>query len=238
MGNKGMSLELKSFAEDNYSNSKSDLFAMFIERNLEMATQHGFVGMITMQSWMFLGSYTHLREVLFSKHYLVQMLHTGPGIFPDLGSFNVLTTCFVFCKSLLKLNHPTYFVRANKNPNQEDKINSIKDSSVKFLISIDSLRKIPDFPLVYWLSRSAIQNFSRFDLLGNICPPRQGLATADNDQFVRFWYEVSLSSIAFGLSNTLEASQSKKKWFPYNKGGNYRKWYGNNDVVVNWSNDG
>ncbi len=238
MGGKSMNGELKEFAKTYFPDSKSDLFAMFIERNVSSLKLGGFAAMITIQNWMFLGSYAKLRSLLFQSDGLMEMFHTGPGLFPDLGAFNVLTTNFIIEKLNGNFNVKTRFIKSNTTPSIEDKLRDFHDSSTHKLISINDLNSIPESPLIYWLSKSALSNFSRLELIGNICPPKQGMATGDNSRFVRLWTEIDINKSCFNASTSLFAKNSKKKWFPYNKGGNYRKWYGNNDCVVNWENDG
>ncbi|MDD5266998.1 MAG: BREX-1 system adenine-specific DNA-methyltransferase PglX [Methylococcales bacterium] len=238
MGNKGMNARLSAWAKNNYPDSKSDLFAMFIERNIELTRNGGFVAMITMQSWMFLSSYSALREKLFDTNWLVQMFHTGPGLFPDMGAFNVLTTNFIICKSCCNSVGVTRFIKANDTPNYEEKIDLLRNHASHIFVSITNLKSVPGFPLIYWLGSSALSNFERLNLLNDICPPKQGLATGENAKFVRFWHEVDLNTMGLNFLNSIQAKFSGRKWFPYNKGGNYRKWYGNNDSVINWEHDG
>ena len=238
MGGKGMNPELKVFAHKYFPDSKSDAFAMFMEQNVELARSGGLIAMITMQSWMFLSSYGALREKLFAKNELIQMFHTGPGLFPELGAFNVLTTSFIICKSSRGDKFVSRFIKANDTPNYEDKIESLRDYDSHICIPTSNLKPVPDFPLIYWISVQALLNFERLKLLGDICPPKQGLATGENAQFIRIWYEVTLDNIELNCSSSKEAKLSERKWFPYNKGGNYRKWYGNNESVINWESGG
>ena len=238
MGGKGMNGRMGAWVKDNYPDSKSDLFAMFIERNLDLVVKKGVVAMITMQSWMFLSTYGALREKLFDKNNLIQMFHTGPGLFPDLGAFNVLTTNFIICKSYSGTKFVTRFIKANDTPNNDDKIESLRDYASHICIPISNLKSVPDFPIIYWISKPALSNFVRLKLLGDICPTVVGLQTGENAQFIRFWHEINFNTIGLNYNNSIQAKFSGRKWFPYNKGGNYRKWYGNNEAVINWEYDG
>jgi type II restriction/modification system DNA methylase subunit YeeA len=238
MGGRYMEKSLKSWAEAIYPDAKADTYAIFIQKCQNLSLKNGYFSLITMQSWMFLGSFTELRQAIFRQCSLVSMLHTGPGVFPELGAFNVLTTAFVFCHARPHANQNALFIKANDGPDVQSKIDAISDPARHITLKIDSLQIIPDFPLVYWLGERAIENFVKLPLLGSVCPPKQGMATGENAQFVRLWHEVQLSKIGFLQANGAEARASQKRWFPYNKGGNYRKWYGNNDCVVNWENDG
>jgi len=238
MGRKGMNSSLKNYALNNFADSKSDLFAMFIERNIEFSRSSGLLAMITMQSWMFLSSYAALRSKLFDQYSLMQMFHTGPGLFPDLGAFNVLTTNFIFLKMNNSQEFKTKFIKANETPSCDDKVQLLKAGEVHTSVSISELKAIPDFPLIYWLSSSALSRFKKLRLLGQVCPPKQGLATGENATFVRLWHEINIQTACFQAVDSTTAKSSKQKWFPYNKGGNYRKWFGNNECLVNWQNDG
>ena len=238
MGIKGMNPMLSAWVKDQYPDSKADLFAMFMERNVDLARPGGLVAMITMHSWMFLSTYSALRQKLFDKNELLQMFHTGPGLFPDLGAFNVLTTNFVILKTAISPKIETCFIKANDTPNIDEKIDSMRSIKSHHFISILDLKAVPDFPLVYWFSSSALSNFSRLNLLANVCPAKGGLTSGNNSTFVRCWFEVNYSALGLNMDDAHHAQISAKKWFPYNKGGKYRKWYGNNDVVINWENGG
>jgi hypothetical protein len=232
MGGRYMEKSLKAWAETSYPDSKSDTYALFIQKSQMLTLDHGFFALITMQSWMFLQSFGELRQQLFSQCSLTSMFHTGPGVFPDLGAFNVLTTAFVFCNQSGRKAPKALFIKANEDPDLERKRRALSDPESHYLVSIVELKSVPDFPLVYWLSSDAIQNFSRFPQLRDVCPPKQGLATGDNQRFVRFWHEVSNLNTFFGAHCKEEVFDKRSKWVPYNKGGNYRKWYGNNTHVL------
>ena len=145
---------------------------------------------------------------------------------------------FVFSNILPKANQKVLFIKANEGPEIQLKIAAITDPSSRRLVEIGELQAVPEFPIVYWLSSNAIRNFKLLPLLGDVCPPYQGMATTNNDLFVRLWSEVSLDTLNLNASSEDDAEASGKKWFPYNKGGDYRKWFGNNDHVVNFENRG
>jgi hypothetical protein len=238
MGGRYMNKALKDWAGENYPDSKADAYALFIDRCRSLCMGDGLFALLTIQNWMFLGSFSELRQSLFTSCFLSQMLHLGPGAFPDLGAFNVLTTAFVFRNGKPQNCQQSRFIRANQSPVIAEKICAISDRRCFFDLAIEELSVIPGQPLVYWLSKNAIENFRTLPLLGSVCAPRQGLATGDNGRFVRLWHEVSASNLELHDGNAEEAKESGRKWFPYNKGGNYRKWYGNNECVVDWEDDG
>ncbi len=238
MGGKTMPEELKKWARDKFSSAKLDVYGMFIERTSNFARQGGRYSLITMQAWMFLSSCEGLRKRIFESSVLTQMFHTGPGVFPELGAFNVVTTSFVLFKHEPISGYSSCFIKADQNPEVAQKLHQLKNTESHIYLDVGVLNQISGFPLAYSLSPNAISNFSKLPLLGDICPPRQGMATTDNGRFLRRWNEIAYQHIAFGCSTAAEGNRVGKNWFPYNKSGNYRKWYGNNEHVVLYEDDG
>ncbi|ELS34197.1 MULTISPECIES: BREX-1 system adenine-specific DNA-methyltransferase PglX [Pseudanabaena] len=239
MGGKGMNNRMSAWVKDNYPDSKSDLFAMFMERNLELAVKNGLVAMVTMQSWMFLSSFEKLREKLIAKQDIATLIQIGYNSFPDLNSKVVQACAFVLVNSPHK-NLGAY-INLNDAPQSADKelvFIEKKKNNLIYRASVDDFKKIPSSAIAYWVSKRVLDIFATSEKLESLASPRQGLATADNDRFIKLWFEVKHNSIGFGLQNRKEAQDSKRKWFPYNKGGEFRKWYGNQEYIVNWKNDG
>jgi len=239
MGGKGMNNRMSAWVKDNYPDSKSDLFAMFMEHNLELVVKKGLVAMVTMQSWMFLSSFEKLREKLIAKQDIATLIQIGYNSFPDLNSKVVQACAFVLVNSPHK-NLGAY-INLNDAPQSADKelvFIEKKKNNLIYRASVDDFKKIPSNTIAYWVSKRVLDIFATSDKLESLASPRQGLATADNDRFIKLWFEVAHSNIGFGLQNRKEAQDSKRKWFPYNKGGEFRKWYGNQEYVVNWENDG
>ena len=230
--------ELKKWARDKFSSAKLDVYGMFIERTGDLAKPCGRFSLITMQAWMFLSSCEGLRKRIFDSSLLTQMFHTGPGVFPELGAFNVLTTVFVLFKHEPISGYSSCFIKANQSPEIGNKLQSLRQLESHICEDVGVLKQVPGFPIIYWLSRRALSNFSNLPLLGDVCPPRQGMATTDNGRFVRRWHEIDILHIAFGCRNASEGNLAGKNWFPYNKSGNYRKWFGNNEHVVLYEDDG
>lgn len=243
MGGKGMNGRLGAWAKDNYPDSKSDLFAMFMERNLELALEHGAVAMITMQSWMFLSSFESLRSLILGKHTILSMAHLGARAFDSIGGEVVSTTTFVL-ENAHKPNHKGEYLRLVGGNSEAEKANAICEAIQNpacgwfFRASAADFAKIPGSPVAYWVSERMRESFTENLSLSDVADARQGLATADNNRFLRQWFEVTCAAIYFDAASCLESQTSEKKWFPYNKGGEFRKWYGNQDHVVNWKNDG
>jgi type II restriction/modification system DNA methylase subunit YeeA len=243
MGGKGMNSRLGAWAKDNYKDSKSDLFAMFIERNLELSVQKGLVSMITMQSWMFLSSFEKLRNGILSKDTILSMAHIGTRGFDSIGGEIVSTTAFVLEKSHHE-SHRGQYLKLIDGRNEKEKEILIKkacfdkDSTLFFNASASDFKKIPGSPVAYWVSENVRQIFTQAEDLESIARPCQGMATTNNDLFLRRWFEVEQQKVNYSAKSEHDAYTSKRKWFPYNKGGGFRKWYGNNEFLVNFENNG
>lgn len=242
MGAKNMSAELKQFVQDRYEDGKADLFAAFIMRNRQFLRHNAMLGMITMQSWMFLSSFEDLRRNLLASSAIETMSHLGAGAFDSIGGEVVSTNAFTL-KNSPNSGKGIYIrlVDVSGDSNQADAcaeaING--DANYRFEVNQHEFAQIPGSPIVYWLSKPMLEAFTKGDKLEKVAKPRQGLATADNNRFIREWWEVSQSKSKLTSDNAKDRKTSVcDKWFPYNKGGEYRKWYGNQDYVINWENNG
>jgi len=243
MGGKGMNGRLGAWAKDNYPDSKSDMFAMFIERGLEMVPKFGYSAMVTMQSWMFLSSYEKLRARLLAQTSIEGMAHmanmvmgiafgTAATVWKKSGQpLSKGAFCYVEYENIGKNNIPTLF------PPKNSRNNSASNDGF-FHTSVADFKKIPGSPIAYWVSENVRKVFSTSASLNSVSEIKQGLATCNNDLFLRLWFEVSDHSIGYKAKSPEQALESNKKWYPYNKGGGYRKWYGNNEYLVNWQNGG
>lgn len=227
MGGSGMSAALSEFVKKNYPDSKSDLFAVFIERCGQIAKANGFYAMITQHAFMFLSSYEKLREKLLQKT-TVNMAHLGARAFDEIGGEVVQTTAFVNYNSHIKDYKGTY-ARLVDIVGENEKKELFLSGDCRHTAKQENFSKIPGAPVAYWVSSNMQSAFVIGNKLSNIGKPKQGMATADNGRFVRCWYEVSYRKLSFIGFN---------KWFPYNNGGGFRKWYGFNTDVVNWENSG
>jgi type II restriction/modification system DNA methylase subunit YeeA len=243
MGGKGMNGVLGEWAKKNYPDSKSDLFAMFMERNLDLCLNKGSIAMITMQSWMFLSSFESLRSKILDQNCILSMAHFGARAFDSIGGEVVQTTAFILNRQF-NSNYIGSYLRLIDKKSELEKEQAIREALINHMCgwfyhaAAADFKKIPGSPIAYWTSNRVRELFKCKDSVGQIAEPRRGLATNDNPRFIRYWPEVSFSKAAFGCSKREEAISSRKKWFPYNKGGEFRKWYGNNDYFVNWENDG
>lgn len=235
MGSSGMGNKLSKYVKDNYPESKSDLFAVFIEKCSVMTNINGYQAMITQHAWMFLSSFEKLRNKLLMSN-IVNMVHLGAKAFEEISGEVVQTTSFIIRKKVLKNHIGTYCRLVDGNSQLEKEKAFLEKNNIYFALQ-EYFEQIPGKPYVYWISERMRKLFE-FDNVDSVSTTRHGMTTGNNDRFLRMWHEVNYNKIGFKLGSTEEAKNSKKKWFPYNKGGEYRKWYGNYVYVVNYENDG
>ena len=230
MGASGMNARLAEYVKSNYPNTKSDMSTVFMEKTVKMCKKTGYMSMINIPVWMFLSSYEKLRESLIAQDTFANMVHFGRGVFgSDFG-----TTAFVIAKSNIHGYKGTYcrlFEKQGAVDSVETKEKWFLEGKGRFVADQSNFSKIPGSPVAYWVSRQLLAIFRNCPSLESYAAPKQGLITGDNDRFLRYWHEVS-------LANTALERNSKMKWRPINKGGEFRRWYGNQDYVVNWENDG
>ncbi|MFW1937709.1 BREX-1 system adenine-specific DNA-methyltransferase PglX [Acinetobacter baumannii] len=233
MGGKGMNPALKDFAKKQFPDSKSDLFAMFIERGFAWCKDSGFNSMVTMQSWMFLSSYEAMREKLLQDRTIQTMAHLGARAFSEISGEVVQTTAFVMQGQHINGFKPVFFRLVDTEQDQKEielrsGLNCF-DSTIQ-----DDFKKIPGSPVAYWLSDNIKKAFETGYPLGNISSPRKGNSTSNNDKFLRYWPEVKITN--FGIRQP--EYNSSYRWYPYNKGGGFLKWYGHNNYVIDWQEQG
>lgn len=239
IGSKGMNVDLKQFLASNFKVGKEDVFSAFILRASSFACQKGNIGLITPYVWFFIHSFRELREH-FVKNYslnnLVQLEYNafGPAVVP-VATYTYSNTSEISNLGVyIKLSD--FKGVENQEPKTLEAIHN--DVPYKYFVRNSQIIKIPEYAFCFWLHPKMLNAFQNGLLLQELSQPKQGLATTDNNKFLRRWHEVSFSNIFFNCPDRLNARNSNKKWFPYNKGGDYRRWYGNNDFIVNWQNDG
>ena len=243
MGSSNMGQVLSAWVKKHHPQAKSDLFAAFIERCLKLAeAEHGMVAMITMQAWMFLGSFEKLRRHILCDVPPVTMLHLGERAFDSIGGEVVSTTAFVL-EHGRSTDEVCEYVRSVPGDSEAEKEHLLRDaltgaSDLRFSARPHTLLALPGARLAYWLSPAMTRAFTMGEPLGEVAEPKVGLQTGDNSRFLRQWFEVSRSRTCFDADSRETAAASDAKWFPYNKGGEYRKWWGNQEHVVNWDSDG
>ncbi len=230
---------LKKYLRDNYKNYSKDLFSVFIYHNVHQLVEGGYAGYMTPLVWMFIKTYEPLRHDIINNFKIDSLIQMEYSAFEEA---TVPIDTFVLKNSNDKVG--TYLRLSNFKGGmivQEQKVlEAISDPTVKYLYHTDqsNFDKIPGSPIAYWASENLINDFEKGTPLGELVDAKQGLATADNKRFLRQWFEVGIDNISFNSHSIKDSVESGKKWFPYNKGGSYRKWYGNYDYVVNWQNDG
>ncbi|WP_203640131.1 BREX-1 system adenine-specific DNA-methyltransferase PglX [Levilactobacillus wangkuiensis] len=227
MGSGKMDANLGKYVKRHFPNSKSDLFAVFMERLRAMTCTDGYYAMITQHAWMFLSSFEKLREVL-KEDTLINMAHLGTRAFEEIGGEVVQSTTFVFKVHSVPNYIGTYERLVNfdsQQKKQEAYLRAVKDNQVDYLYRTNqaNFAKIPGMPIAYWASDNLFRLFNNDVELSSKFRGKEGLGTGDNARFLRQWFELS---------------EMQKGWYPYQKGGSYRKWYGNNEYYVNWKNNG
>lgn len=232
----GCSAKLNDFVKRNYQDSKTDFCSVFMERCHEMTEKTGYQAMITMHSWMFLSSFEKLRKKILINNTIINMAHLGARAFEEIGGEVVQTTSFIFNNSYIK-EYTSSFKRLVDFKSQDSKEEAYLEDSNLYQTKATNFSKIPGSPIAYWVSNKMISAFCN-KRIGEVADTCMGMTTGDNGKFLRLWYEVAINKLCFDAENIQEASLSKAKWFPYHKGGEFRRWYGNNDYVVNWENGG
>ncbi len=239
MGGKGMNGPLGDFVKKAFPDSKSDLMTAFIERAMLITRSSGRCAMVTLDSWMFLTSFWKLRQNMLTKGTIRGMAHVGWNCFPDGHTYN-RGTAFILQNG--SDDQKGVFVDLSNVPATVEKgpLYLDRKTTGEFVYHLGSqdFRILPEDAIAYWATENLRAVFKESSPLSSVATPRQGLATADNDRFTRFWSEVGLQSVGRDLASSAEAKETGLRWFPYNKGGEYRKWYGNQTHLVDWHNDG
>ena len=224
--------KVNDYVKKYFPDSKADLFAVFIERCGQMAKKNGYQAMITQHAWMFLSSFEKLRTKLLEVD-IVNMAHLGARAFEEIGGEVVQTTSFVIRKSHIA-DYKGEYCRLIEPTSQQGKEDMFLAGENRYAADQSNFSKIPGSPVAYWVSDTIIQMFvaKRVNDYGT---PRQGLASGDNGRFLRLWHEVSFPLIGIGISDEQELDKMQKWYAPHNKGGQYRKWYGNLEYIIRFS---
>jgi hypothetical protein len=231
--------QLKKFVIENYKAYSGDLFSVFMYRNFNYCKKDGYTAFMTPLVWMFIKTYENLREFIVNNKSIVSLIQMEYSAFEE--------ATVPICSFILRNNHNktlgVYYRLTNFVGGMEVQKNKVlealgkSDCDYHYEANQDNFKIIKGTPIAYWLNKSALDAFNHRPLEG-IAKPRQGMATSDNNRFLRLWYEVDKGKTYLHATSPLEAIESGCKWFPYNKGGSFRKWYGNNDYLINWGNDG
>lgn len=230
---------IKQFIEDEYKPYSGDLFSVFMYRNFDYCIPNGYSAFMTPFVWMFIKTYEQMRDYIINNKSITTLIQMEYSAFEEA----TVPICTFVLKNKKILEKGVYIkLSAFKGGMevQKEKVLEAINNNCNYIYEKDLLdyTKIPSTPIAYWASENIFKAFEESKALGEIASPRQGLATGDNNRFIRMWYEIEIDNVNFSAVDQIEADKSKKKWFPYNKGGQFRKWYGNNDYVINWGNSG
>lgn len=242
MGSSNMDKWLANWAKKHYPDSKRDLCTCFIERGFTLAKPCGYSAMVTMQSWMFLGSFEALREKTLKERSIASMAHLGTRAFDAIGGEVVATTATVFGGS--PADAPASYLRLVDFDGEAAKEEAIREAIANptcgwfYRRSTGAFKSIPGTPIAYWASEKQRAAFESLSALSAYAYGCNGMTTGENAKFLRIWHEVSISRIGFETQDVSETRGKAFRWFPYNKGGEFRKWYGNRDYVINWEDNG
>ncbi len=238
MGSKNMNADLSDYLKAHYPMSKSDLFTVFMEVSLNSLIDFGQMGMINLPSWMFLSTYENLRKYILNETFISTLIQQGRGIFgSDFGS-----VCLCLKKTRDNKRNGIY----RRLFKEHVKVDSVEEKEKRFFnkqygyfeSNQSNFENIPGRPIAYWVSEKIVNLFIVNPKLSEYLITREGMATADNDRFLKKWFEIDTNKVAFDCRSENESILKKSKWFPYNKGGVYRKWYGNNEYIVEYENGG
>ena len=231
---------LKKYLNNHYHDYSKDLFAVFVYHNQELLSDSGYAGFMTPFVWMFIKTYEPLRRIIINHVKIDSLIQMEYSAYEEatvpIDSFVLKKTHEDTIGTYIRLSN----FKGGMDVQRDKVIKAIDNPNSDYLYHTDqdNFNKIPGSPIAYWAPQAVINDFEKGKPLGQLVDAKVGLQTGNNKRFLRYWYEVDFNNIFFDTHNTAEAKQSGKKWFPYNKGGSYRKWYGNYDYVVNWQNDG
>lgn len=234
MGAKGMNPELSKYVKKYYPNTKSDLFAVFMDVTKELTRKNYYTATINQHAWMFLSSYEKLRAELLQTETIINMAHLGTRAFAEIGGEVVQNTTFVLRNTLIEGYNATY-IRLVDVKNAEEKAREFKNNDFRYFLNQRYFNEIPTKPFAYSVSNQIFNMYKSGEKISDIGKPRTGMTTGDNNKFLRFWYELNRMTIMFMYN---EETSNEFKWFPYSKGGGYRKWFGFDEYVINWDNNG
>lgn len=242
MGSGAMDRKLSDFAKKYYPSSKSDMFAMFIEKCKSYTAINGYFSMITQHAWMFISSYEKLRTMILNNT-LVNMAHLGARAFEEISGEKVQTTSFVFLKQSYS-NYKGRYIKLIEFDNPLKKEEAYlemfdhKNNDYLYENIQENFKRIPGLPIAYWAHSNIYDVFDKCSPLGDIAPTKKGLDTGKNDLFLRLWYEVDFEKLGIDFESSEEFTFNNKKWAPHDKGGEFLKWYGNKEWVIDWENNG
>lgn len=242
MGSSSFNPFMSKWVKKNYPDVKSDLCTCFIERGFSLAGDRGYAAMVTMQSWMFLGSFEKMRSSLIDGKTIASMVHLGPRAFDAIGGEVVNVTADVIYNGRAACGG-AYVRLVDINGSEAKRLKLLEaienlDCGWFYRRDAEAFKQIPGTPIAYWISDAAVKNMASLPSLSNFAQPKQGMVTRDNKRFMRSWWEIGLIDFDDEIQSHKEARESKAKWLPCTSGGQFRKWFGNNEDVIFWEHDG
>lgn len=232
--------ELKDYVQKQYKDYSGDLFSVFMYRNFDFCTSGGYSAFMTPFVWMFIKTYEKLRDYIIDNKSITTLVQMEYSAYEEA----TVPICTFVLKNRTSDNKSLCFKLSDFKGGMEVQkikvVQAIKNPECGYFYeaSANDFKRIKGHPIAFWASEEMLNAFENYPTISEIAPPKQGLATANNDLYLKLWFEPLFSKIGMGMHNCSEAQKSGYKWFPYNKGGAFRRWYGNRDYVVNWENDG
>ncbi|MFA7412801.1 MAG: BREX-1 system adenine-specific DNA-methyltransferase PglX, partial [Tissierellaceae bacterium] len=238
MGTKGMSSKLSKYLAERFGLAKYDMYSSFIIKALNLTKGDGYTGLITQQSWMFLSRYEKFRDKLLRLYSIRNLIHLGPRAFAEISGEVVQTTTFILSKNVGNDYKAKYISLERYNSADLKQIEFFNEDNYYSRFRQGDFSIIPSKVISYWVSENFINTFINEKPLDKVAETKKGLVTSDNNRFLRLWWEIEYNSIGFELKSGEDTILKNKKWIPLNKGGGFRKWYGNNEYLINWGNNG
>ena len=240
MGAKNMNKWLSAWVKKHYTDFKGDLFSCFMVRNSGMGSDHAQIGFMTPYVWMFIGTYEKLRRFVIEQNTITSLIQLE---YSGFAGATVPICTFTLQKGKVEGYKGGYirlsdFLGTDQQAPRALEALANPDCGWFYKQSCSSFEAIPGSPIAYWISLSTLSAFTKYKPMRHYARTSKGLITGDNDEFFRLWWEISHSKIGFEIASNEQSIESGLEWFPLNKGGKFRKWYGNNEFVIHWANDG
>lgn len=234
------SSSLKKYATDNYKDYSGDLYSIFMYKNFEYCIASGYAGFMTPFTWMFIRTYEKLRKYILNNKGIVTLIQMEYSAFEEA----TVPICSFVIKNAKENVEGLYFklsdFKGGMEIQKEKVLDALSDDSCNYVYRNvhENMKRIPGTPISFWLGKQEVSPYDNSLNIEDYIMPMIGMVTGDTNRFLRFWHEVDFNNIGFGYKSEQQSIESGKRWFPYQKGGGYRRWYGNNEYVVNWENGG
>ena len=236
MGSRSMDKRLSDFLKENYPSTKSDLSTVFMEKSFALSKEYGFIAMINIPVWMFISSYEKLRNYILEYSTIINLIDMGRGVFgSDFGTVAFVINNF-YLDNFKGIYRKLYEKKVAVDTVEKKEVLFLDENYNKYSLNQNKFKQIPGMPIAYWVTNNIIDCFSIGEDITKYIDTFQGIITGNNNKFLRYWYEISSENLALNKESMDDIDLNQTYWIPYNKGGKFRKWYGNQDYVVNWKN--